>query len=555
MQTGGETVTTTYAYDNAHNRTAKTVTHDAGADVTVLEQAVYTFTNNLNQISVYHDSVSGKTVGFTYDLNGNRVQRAADTTGDSVADEITVYTYDAENRLLTHEKTVGGAAELHQYAYDYRTRRVLRDESGAGRGRSLISFSGGLSVQEWTVAPAAVQPDPAADILDVLYVRGSDYGGGIGGVLYTLRDVNEDGQLNNAAFNHYNSRGDVVARMDDSGVLLYQAAYEAFGRHGDSPGTQEWGGTADRQQANTKDEDPTGLLNEGFRYRCLETGVFITRDPLGFVDGPNVYTYVVQNPWTFFDPLGLRIQYGDDDATDEQRQEIERDLERFKAEGLMSDTFKVIYEEMRDDPDNTFIMRKVSRKDLYGGKAFGENKYYFEYNDQASPAILAHEAYHALQARESDRIMSEGLRPSNNITRWKDPLGLGVSIPLADKNPWAHNPVTNEIYQFSDPGGIAVTEHPAIRIENRVRYELDRVNNPNSATFPDVRLSYGIGVHSDVVVAPFGVGGRNNFWGSVGGKFIDQNIGNYNRISRHRDGTLKYGSVYKTIVERMEERR
>ncbi len=56
---------------------------------------------------------------------------------------------------------------------------------------------------------------------------------------------------------------------------------------------------------NTKDEDPTGLLNEGFRYRDLETGVFLTADPAGFVDGPNLYTYVKQNPWTSFDPEGL----------------------------------------------------------------------------------------------------------------------------------------------------------------------------------------------------------------------------------------------------------
>lgn len=53
------------------------------------------------------------------------------------------------------------------------------------------------------------------------------------------------------------------------------------------------------------EEDPTGLLNEGFRYRDLETGCFITRDPLGFKDGPNLYTYVKQNPWTKFDPEGL----------------------------------------------------------------------------------------------------------------------------------------------------------------------------------------------------------------------------------------------------------
>jgi len=43
-------------------------------------------------------------------------------------------------------------------------------------------------------------------------------------------------------------------------------------------------------------------------YRDLETGVFLTRDPADFVDGPNVYTYVRQNPWTHFDPLGLKSE-------------------------------------------------------------------------------------------------------------------------------------------------------------------------------------------------------------------------------------------------------
>jgi uncharacterized protein RhaS with RHS repeats len=37
----------------------------------------------------------------------------------------------------------------------------------------------------------------------------------------------------------------------------------------------------------------------------LETGQFLSRDPAGLVDGPNLYTYVQQNPWTAFDPLGL----------------------------------------------------------------------------------------------------------------------------------------------------------------------------------------------------------------------------------------------------------
>jgi len=92
----------------------------------------------------------------------------------------------------------------------------------------------------------------------------------------------------------------VVSQTGDSENITWQAAYEAFGTR-----TEEDGTNVERQKANTKDEDPTGLLNEYHRYRDLEFGVFISRDPKGFVDGPNVYTYARQNPWSAFDPLGL----------------------------------------------------------------------------------------------------------------------------------------------------------------------------------------------------------------------------------------------------------
>ncbi|MCC6224870.1 MAG: hypothetical protein IT195_00510, partial [Microthrixaceae bacterium] len=161
---------------------------------------------------------------------------------------------------------------------------MLRDESSASGTSNRVAFSGGTSIREYE----GVATTPAVE-----YVRGSDYGGGIGGVLYTLRD-------GDPAYTFYNGRGDVVAKTDDSSSLTFQAAYEAFGTR-----TAEQGSTQDRQKASTKDEDPTGLLNEGFRYRDLETGAFITRDPLGFVDGPNLYAYVVQNPWTKVDPEGL----------------------------------------------------------------------------------------------------------------------------------------------------------------------------------------------------------------------------------------------------------
>jgi hypothetical protein len=53
-------------------------------------------------------------------------------------------------------------------------------------------------------------------------------------------------------------------------------------------------------------------------YSDIEDGVrvFLTRDPAGFVDGPNLYTYVNQNPWTHFDPEGLATEqdYKNDEA-------------------------------------------------------------------------------------------------------------------------------------------------------------------------------------------------------------------------------------------------
>jgi RHS repeat-associated protein len=130
-------------------------------------------------------------------------------------------------------------------------------------------------------------------LTSVEYQRGPDLGGGIGGLLYSLRG-------NSPRFNLSNARGDIVAQSNLEGAVTWTASYEAFGQR-----PVETGVNADRQRANSKDEDPTRLLNEGFRYRDLETGVWLSRDPAGFVDGPNLYAYVTQNPWTKFDPQGL----------------------------------------------------------------------------------------------------------------------------------------------------------------------------------------------------------------------------------------------------------
>ena len=189
------------------------------------------------------------------------------------------YNQDFDPYEELHAITTWASTSGRLFMYDYRTRRVELQVDG---NVTKVVFSGGTSVREFEDGVATVD-----------YVRGSDWGGGVGGILYTAR-------AGVPSFTHYNRRGDVTAKTDGTGTVTYQATYEAFGNR-----ATEVGSTPDRLKSNTKDEDIPGYANEGFRFRDLETGAFLSKDPAGFVDGPNLYAYVVQNPWTKFDPEGL----------------------------------------------------------------------------------------------------------------------------------------------------------------------------------------------------------------------------------------------------------
>ena len=291
----GSTQITTYDYDDASNRVGKTV---LGKDPSTTT-SVY---NDLNQLTSFTNHATGVTTIFDYDDNGNRTKRISGS-------EVTDYSYDPDNRLIAvseaGKKRViditgpNGAKTKatfidhadYDYDYDYRTRRIARTENGV---KTDIVFLGGTSVMEFEGPGNGVEPDRAPGAVPTVeYIRGSDLGGGIGGILYSLRN----GQ---ASFTWYNNRGDVVAKTNDGGALTYQAAYEAFGTR-----TAEGGSTEDRQRANTREETAWGGLYENMRWRDLETGTYLTPDPAGFVDGPNLYAYVRQNPWSKFDPHGL----------------------------------------------------------------------------------------------------------------------------------------------------------------------------------------------------------------------------------------------------------
>ncbi len=336
LAVGTTTYTSNYTYDNGFNRTNKLVAQTISNTTTTLANITYTYRSD-NALTSYHDSVTSLTTNISVDSNGNPYEIGTDYG----------FHYDAENRLVAIGQSTNGnvtdySANLpasandssRNYAYDYRSRRVSSTyyAYSPDTGNSqLFSFSGGESVRRYVSANFtnvwSESYASSAFTLQNEYVRGSDWGGGVGGVLYAVNPEFVSGSNPpTAKYYHYDGRGDVVAQTADTGQLVSQSAYNAFGEHeaaGQGLAPRAWGAEEWTQSpatpaavdwqgvnqgdlfANTKSEDAPGIINEGMRDFLMGADRFLTKDPAGFIDGPNLYAYVRQNPWTCFDAQGL----------------------------------------------------------------------------------------------------------------------------------------------------------------------------------------------------------------------------------------------------------
>jgi RHS repeat-associated protein len=87
---------------------------------------------------------------------------------------------------------------------------------------------------------------------------------------------------------------------DEEGNLAWQAQYKAWG---EAILVVEKMRNPLRFQGQYFDHE-TGLHYNRFRYYDPETGRFISKDPIGFMGGANLYQYA-PNPVEWVDPLGL----------------------------------------------------------------------------------------------------------------------------------------------------------------------------------------------------------------------------------------------------------
>ncbi len=113
--------------------------------------------------------------------------------------------------------------------------------------------------------------------------------------------------------------GHIVALSNSQGQLIETYNLTAFGKESHSHPTSPWRFCGKRSEQE--------LIFFGKRFYDPTLGRWLTPDPAGFVDGPNLYAYVLNSPLNRLDLFGLfslEFSFGDDDRIDVPISEIRK---------------------------------------------------------------------------------------------------------------------------------------------------------------------------------------------------------------------------------------
>ena len=235
-------------------------------------------------------------------INAQALQH--DANGNLTNDGCHAYTYDEENRLVQVVRLgtlPGDPRVVAQYAYDALGRRIakLADPDPLSPPSAVIYLHDNVrTIEEQTPAGATLATYTYGNYVDEVLTM--DRGGAIW-------------------FYHHNGQASPVAITSATGQPMERYAYDPYGQvHildglGVPLASNCWG-TAHSSLGNPvtftgrEHDEETGLLF--YRARSYDTlqGRFLQRDPLGYVDGFNLYEYVRSNPGDARDPFGLSAE-------------------------------------------------------------------------------------------------------------------------------------------------------------------------------------------------------------------------------------------------------
>jgi len=243
----------------------------------VKEEPLTPWIVGVNETATYNDENAILNLGsldFEYDANGNLTL----TIDGSQQSE---HQWDALDRL-SQITTPNGVTN---FSYDGDGNRVA--VVAAGQTKQFI-------VDPNRSLPDVIAETAAAGSIQNYYVYG----------LGLIGQASADGSQ--IRYHHYDPTGSTIALSDDSGSITDQYVYDEFGGL-----NRKTGNTANPFQFVGQfgvQSDSTGLYYMRARYYDPKAGRFVSRDPIGFAGGMNLYEYVGNNPVSNVDPSGNIIE-------------------------------------------------------------------------------------------------------------------------------------------------------------------------------------------------------------------------------------------------------
>ncbi|QDU44544.1 tRNA3(Ser)-specific nuclease WapA precursor [Symmachiella dynata] len=256
--------------------------------------------NAANEITNVTETVGPSWATPAYDASGNMESIPSPTA------LTTTYTatYDAWNRLV---KLSSGANTVAEYEYDAGGKRILKHVYSGGALDYTLHY---YYDEFWRVLEVRKETSGTEDE-DPLetYVWHPYY---IDSLLLRDYDSNTDG----TSERHYymqDANANVTAITDNAGTVLERYHYTPYGEIAvlDPDFSADADNTSDVANSTAYTgrlfDRETGLYYYRNRYYHPQVGVFITRDPLGYVnDSFDQYEYVSSAPLSSQDPLGLK---------------------------------------------------------------------------------------------------------------------------------------------------------------------------------------------------------------------------------------------------------
>ncbi|MBL9162276.1 MAG: hypothetical protein JNL18_06070 [Planctomycetaceae bacterium] len=269
--TGGPTLTQDWTLDGTGNW--------SGFSQTVQSALTQTRTHNpVNEITGISETVGTAWPDPSYDANGNTTSFPKPA---SLGDGMTA-TYDAWNRLVKVADSGGTVAEYQYDGLDRRTEKI------AG-GTTLHDYFS----DQWQTLEERTGSSASADRQ---FVWGQRY---LDDLILRDRASERLYALQDALFN-------VVALASNTGVVQERFAYQPYGQSDPlDPDFTPYSGTdfnwEYRFTGRELDLESELQMNRN-RYLHLQLGRWVTRDPVGYLSGPNLYS--AQSTTTKVDPHG-----------------------------------------------------------------------------------------------------------------------------------------------------------------------------------------------------------------------------------------------------------